>query len=144
MAKKPLKAAAEKSFFSNVYVIGTTCFDEWILFYVITRRHYFSWKLIFTLRFFKRNVATFLEFIALKEVRILCVISAIRILSGVEIFFVGARLLGLASKTVDQARKKLKALLFVNYYLNRTCSFDFKFVSIKSFCNEAFLIWLLF
>ena len=38
---QPLKMAAAKSRFSNVYVIGTTCFDECFLFRVITRRHYF-------------------------------------------------------------------------------------------------------
>ena len=49
---KPLKVAAAKTLFSSVYVIGTTCFDECFLFYVITGRHYFSWKFIITLRFF--------------------------------------------------------------------------------------------
>ena len=37
--------AAAKTLFSSVYVIGTICFDEWFLFYVITGRHYFSWKI---------------------------------------------------------------------------------------------------
>ena len=35
-------------------------------------------------------------------------------------------------------------LFIVLYYLNRTCSFHFKCVSIDSFCNEAFVVWLLF
>ena len=38
--------------FSSVYVVGTTCFDECFLFYVITGRHYFSWEFINTTRFF--------------------------------------------------------------------------------------------
>ena len=46
---KPLKVAAAKSLFSSVYIIGTTCFDECFSFYVITKRHYFSWKFIVTL-----------------------------------------------------------------------------------------------
>ena len=49
---KPLKVAAAKSLFSSVYIIGTTCFDECFSFYVITKRHYFSWKFIVTLRLF--------------------------------------------------------------------------------------------
>ena len=47
---KPLKVAATNSLFSSVYVIGATCFDECFSFYVITKRHYFSWKFIATLR----------------------------------------------------------------------------------------------
>ena len=49
---KPLKVAAAKTFFFSVYVVGTTCFDECFLFYVITGRHYFSKKFIVTLRLF--------------------------------------------------------------------------------------------
>ena len=49
---KPLKVAAAKSLFSSVYIIGTTCFGECFSFYVITKRHYFSWKFIVTLRLF--------------------------------------------------------------------------------------------
>ena len=49
---KPLKVAAAKTLFSSVYVIGTTCFNECFLFYVITGRHYFSWKINVNLRFF--------------------------------------------------------------------------------------------
>ena len=74
---KPLKVAAAKSLFSSVYIIGTTCFDECFSFYVITKRHYFSWKFIFTLDLFKRHFATFFEANVLKEVRILCVISTL-------------------------------------------------------------------
>ena len=47
---KSLKVAAAKSLFCSVYIIGTTCFDECFSFYVITKRHYFSWKFIATLR----------------------------------------------------------------------------------------------
>ena len=43
---KPLKVAAAKSLFFIVYVIGITCFDECLSFYVISGRHYFSWKFI--------------------------------------------------------------------------------------------------
>ena len=49
---KPLKVAAAKTLFSSVYVIGTTCFDECFLFYVITGIQYFSRKINVTLRFF--------------------------------------------------------------------------------------------
>ena len=49
---KPLKVAPAKTLFSSVYVIGTTCFNECFSFYVITRRHCFSWKINVTLRFF--------------------------------------------------------------------------------------------
>ena len=42
MTHKPLKVASAKSFFSTLYVIGTTCFVECFSFYVITKRHYFS------------------------------------------------------------------------------------------------------
>ena len=63
--------------FSSVYVIGATCFDECFSFYVITKRHYFSWKFIITLRLFKWHFATFFEASVLKEVRILCGISTI-------------------------------------------------------------------
>ena len=76
---KLLKVAAAKSLFSIVYVIGTTCFDECFWFYVIPGRHYFSWKFIVTLILLKRHVAAFFEASILKEVRILCVISAITI-----------------------------------------------------------------
>ena len=39
---KPFKAAASKTFFSSVYIIGRTCFDECFLFHVRNGRHYFS------------------------------------------------------------------------------------------------------
>ena len=42
---QPLKVVAAITLFSGVYVIGTTFFDECFLFYVITGRHYFSWKI---------------------------------------------------------------------------------------------------
>ena len=35
---------------SPVCVIGTTCFGKCFPFYVITKRHYFSWKFIVTLK----------------------------------------------------------------------------------------------
>ena len=49
---KPFQVPAAKTLFSSVHVIGTTCFDECFLFYVITGRHYFSWKIYDNLRFF--------------------------------------------------------------------------------------------
>ena len=49
---KPLKVASAKSLFSSVYVIGKTCFGECFSFYVITKRHYFSWKFIVALKLF--------------------------------------------------------------------------------------------
>ena len=49
---KPLKVAAAKTLFFSVFVIGTTCFDECFLLYVINARHYFSWKVNVTLWFF--------------------------------------------------------------------------------------------
>ena len=49
---KPSKVAAAKTFFSSVYVIDTTCFDECFFFHVITRRHYFLYKFSVTLRAF--------------------------------------------------------------------------------------------
>ena len=76
---KPLKVAAAKSLFSSVYVIGTTCFDECFLFYVISGRHYFSWKFIVILILLERHVPAFFEASVLKEVRILYVISTITI-----------------------------------------------------------------
>ena len=76
---KPLKRAAAKNPFTSGYVIGATCFDECFLFYVITGRHYFSWKFIITLRLLKRHLIAFFEASILKEVRILCVISTITI-----------------------------------------------------------------
>ena len=45
---KPLTVAAANSLFSSVHVIGTTSFDECFSLYVITKRHYFSWKFIVT------------------------------------------------------------------------------------------------
>ena len=49
---KPLKVAAANRLFSSVYVIGTACFDECFSLSVITKRQYFSWKFIVTLRLF--------------------------------------------------------------------------------------------
>ena len=39
---KPLKVAAAKTLCSSMYAIGTTCFVECYLFYVITGGHCFS------------------------------------------------------------------------------------------------------
>ena len=48
---KPLQVAAAKTLFSSAFVIVTTSFDECFLFYVITGKHYFSWKINVTLSF---------------------------------------------------------------------------------------------
>ena len=72
---KLLKVAAAKTLFSSVFVIGTTCFDECFLFYVIHVRHCFSWKINVTLRFCKRHVAAFFGASVLKEVRIISAIT---------------------------------------------------------------------
>ena len=70
-------------------------------------------------------------------------------------FFVGARRFGRAillarpigyaknvrqNQSVQPIETQLEILLFVPYHLNRTRSFHFKCVSIKSFCNEAFAV----
>ena len=39
---------------------------------------------------------------------------------------------------------QLETFLFVLYYLSRTCSFHFGSATIESFCNEAFVDWMLF
>ena len=76
---KPLQVPAAKTFFSSVYVIRTTCFDECFLFYVITGRNYFSWKININLNFFKHHVAAFFEASVLEEVNILGDFSTITI-----------------------------------------------------------------
>ena len=38
---KPSKVAAAENFFSSVYVIDITCFDEYFIFHVITGQHCF-------------------------------------------------------------------------------------------------------
>ena len=35
---------------------------------------------------------------------------------------------------------QLETLIFVLYYLSKTCSFHFKYFSIKSFVNEDFVV----
>ena len=57
-----LKSSSFKNFFFSLYVIDTTCFCEYFLFYVITGRSYFLWKFIITLRFFSNHhVVTYLK-----------------------------------------------------------------------------------
>ena len=50
--------------------------------------------------------------------------------------------------TLDQSARSIKKqrenFLFVLYYLNRTWKFHFQYMSIKSFCNEPFVVWMLF
>lgn len=76
---KTLKTAASKKIFSGLYVIGITCFDEYILFYVITGRYYFSQKFMVVPRFFNGHVFIFFGESALKDVRNLYVISTITV-----------------------------------------------------------------
>ena len=57
------EASAAKILFFSVYIIGTTCFDECYLFYVITGKHYFSWAC------FNPHVVAFFEAIVLKKLR---------------------------------------------------------------------------
>ena len=40
--------------------------------------------------------------------------------------------------------EQLETTIFVLYYLNRAYSFHFYYNFIKSFCNEAFAMWMLF
>ena len=47
-----LKSGSCKRYFFSAYIIRTACFDKCFSFYVITKRHYFSWKFIVTLRLF--------------------------------------------------------------------------------------------
>ena len=63
--------------------------------------------------------------------------------SGVQ-FYLRARLgtqkmVG-KNQNVCLIKRQLETLLFVLFYLNRTCSFHFKCFSIKSLCNEAFVV----
>ena len=48
---KPWKVVVAKKSFPSVYIMDTTCFDECFLFRVITGRHCFLYKLIFTQKF---------------------------------------------------------------------------------------------
>ena len=52
----------------------------------------------------------------------------------------GMQKMGGQNQGVHPIEAQLKTLLFVLYSLNRTCSFHFKCDSIKSFCNEAFVV----
>ena len=60
MTHKPSEVAAAKMFFSGVYVIDATCFNECVLFHVITGRHYILWKSVLTLGFFQLPYFCFL------------------------------------------------------------------------------------
>ena len=52
--------------------------------------------------------------------------------------------MGGQNQSVRPIEIQLETLLFMLYDLKRTSSFCFKCVSIKSYCNEAFVVWLLF
>ena len=45
---KPSKVAAAQKIFSSVYVMDAICFDECVLFHVVTGRHYFWQKFVVT------------------------------------------------------------------------------------------------
>ena len=49
---KPLQVAPAKILFPSVYVIGTTCFDEYFLIRLIIEWQYFIYRFIVTQRFF--------------------------------------------------------------------------------------------
>ena len=66
-------AAAKNVFIHCVYLIDTTCFDEYcFLFHVITRRHYFYKSLSLLWHFLNRHIVAFFETSVWKEIRILC------------------------------------------------------------------------
>ena len=44
-------------------------------------------------------------------------------------------------KRAHKTKKPLETLLFVLYFLSRTCDFHFQCIFIESFCNNAFLAW---
>ena len=71
---KPLKMAAEKSFFSSVYVIGAACFSECSLFYMITGRLYFFLKVYQYPEIFLNSILLHSLKPVLKELRILCAV----------------------------------------------------------------------
>ena len=72
MTHKASHVAAATNLFSNVYVIGITCFNQYFLFYVITGRHYFLQKVyLFSEGFSDNHAPVFFERSILKEVRIL-------------------------------------------------------------------------
>ena len=48
------------------------------------------------------------------------------------------------NQSVCPIETQLETFLFVLYYLKQTCSFHFNSASIESFCNEAFVVWMLF
>ena len=72
---KSLKVAAAKTLLSRVCFIGATCFDESYLFYMITERHYFSWKFIVTLRLLKRHVVAFFSLLVFWKKSVFYVLS---------------------------------------------------------------------
>ena len=47
-------------------------------------------------------------------------------------------------QSARRIKTHLEKLLFAPYHLNSTYNFHFKCDSIKSFCNEAFVVWMLF
>ena len=66
-----VKNSSCKIFFSSLYAIDATCFNECFLFHVITGRRYFFQKFVVTVRFFQRHIVVFFGTSVLKKVRIL-------------------------------------------------------------------------
>ena len=60
ICQKSSKVAAGKNFFSIVYVIDATCFDEYFLFHVIPGKRYFFKKFVVTARFFQPPYCRFI------------------------------------------------------------------------------------
>ena len=74
MSHKPWNVAALKKYFQSVCFIDTTCFDECFLFHVISGRH-FLYKFIVSQNF-GATATAFFGISVLKEVHILCLLSA--------------------------------------------------------------------
>ena len=71
-------------------------------------------------------------------------IKLLNILQGWTNFFLGARSasqkMGAQNQNTRPIEAQLKTFPFALYYLNNIYSLHFSSVSIKSFCNEAFVV----
>ena len=54
--------------------------------------------------------------------------------------FLGAQETGWQNQNRRPIEKQLKRLFLVLYYISRPCGFNFEYISIKSFCNEAIVV----
>ena len=70
---QPSKAAVARYFFSSVYVIGKTCFDEWFLFDIIIGVYK---NLSLSANFCNCQIAAFFKRNVLKEFSTLCQLSS--------------------------------------------------------------------